>query len=284
MFKNKAFFASLLSLTGNLILFVLKLVAGLLTNSLALISDAINSFTDIFASLSIAWAVNLSQKSADADHPFGHDRAEPIAGLIVAIFTGIVAFEVLREGVLRFFDNSEVRFSFLAIGVLVFAILLKLVMYFYFTKIAKNTGSCAISATAIDSRNDVLASSIALVGLLGVYFNIEKLDSLAAIVISLWIGYSGYKIGKDNLDYLMGHAPSPEILDACRKAALSVAGVKDIHDVLAHYVGVFIHIEIHVEVDKNLTTIDSHTIGKKVQAALLKHSEISQVFVHIDPV
>lgn len=255
-----------------------------MTNSLAVISDAVNSFTDIFASFSIAWAVKISNKKADDDHPFGHYRAEPIAGLIVAIFTGIVAFEVFKEGVFRFFDDGKVLFSYLSIAVLSFSIVVKLGMFFYLKKVSIQAKSCALGASAIDCRNDILSSSLALISVIGVYFDLPILDSLAAILISLWIGYSGYEIGRDNINYLMGKAPSKEILAECQKAALSVPGVKSIHDVLAHYVGVFIHLEVHIEVDKNLSTQSSHDIGKKVKAAILKNEIINQVFVHVDPV
>lgn len=284
MSENKAYFASLVGLAGNTLLFVLKLIIGLMTNSLAVISDAINSFTDILASISITWAVLISNKKADEYHPFGHYRAEPIAGLIVAIFTGIVAFEVFKEGIIRFLDNGNVIFSYLSIAVLSFSIVLKIGMYFYLKGVARQTKSCALEATAIDCRNDVLASSVALISVIGVFFDIAILDSIAAIIISFWIGWSGYEIGRENINYLMGKAPSKEILNKCKKSALAVDGVKSIHDILAHYVGVYIHLEVHVEVDKNLSTQESHDIGKKVKVAILEHEAISQVFVHVDPV
>lgn len=260
------------------------MTVGLMTNSLAVISDAFNSFTDIVASVAISWSVKISSKKADADHPFGHYRAEPIAAFVVAILMAIVAFEVLKEGVMRFFYQVEVDFSLCAIWVLLMAIFVKMGMFLYLKKAAQNHKSCALEATAIDSRNDVLASFVALLGVMGTYYNVTSLDSLAAILIAIWIGYAGYQIGVENIDYLMGRAPSSEILNECKKLALSEQGVKNVHDILAHYVGTFIHLEMHVEVDKNLSTKESHDIGKRVQKAVLGHEKISQIFVHVDPV
>lgn len=284
MQKNKAFFASVVALTGNIFLFVCKIIIGVMTNSLAVISDAVNSFTDIIASLAISWSVKISHKEADENHPFGHYRAEPIAAFVVSVFMAIAAFEVMKEGAIRFFVDQEVLFSHLAVGVLLLSILVKTGMYFYLKKAARQTKSCALDATVKDSINDVWASSVALLGVLGIYFNYHFLDSFAAILIGLWIGYSAYEVGAKNIDYLMGRAPDQTLIYQCKKAALEVEGVENVHDLLAHYVGTYIHIEIHVEVNKRLCTRRSHDIGKEVKNALLKQELIKQVFVHVDPV
>lgn len=284
MSDKKAYFASLVGLIGNIFLFICKISIGLMTNSLAVISDAVNSFTDIIASFAISWSVKISQQKPDKDHPFGHSRAEPIAAFVVSLFMAIAAFEILKAGVMRFFINQEVLFSKLAVGVLLLSVFVKIGMYLYLKNAARLTKSCALEATATDCINDVWASSIALVGVVGVYLNYPALDSFVAVLIAFWIGYSAYQIGSENIDYLMGRAPSQKIIEKCKKAALQVEGVKNAHDILAHYVGTIIHVEIHIEVKSSLSTQESHKIGKDVQNALLKQELIKQVFVHIDPV
>src|SRR3989339_259988 len=163
--KEEAKKATLLGILGNLILFILKFIAGFLYNSIAVISDAFNSLTDIVASVIVYISVKVSSKKADKGHPFGHHRAEPIAGLIVAIFTGILGFEVIKIAFTRLLTGEKPVISLVPV-----------------------------------------------------------------FVIGLWIIKAGYGIGKDNIGFLIGVAPSDELMNLVKKIALSVKGVNGIHD------------------------------------------------------
>jgi len=276
--------ATLLGIVGNIVLFILKVIVGFAYNSIAVISDAINSFTDIIASVIVFISVKVSAKRADKGHPFGHYRAEPIAGLIVAIFIGIVGFEVVKAAFERLFDGGTMIRGVWPLVVLGFTLVLKLFMYLYVVRVAKKTNSTALLASSADHRNDVLISSAALIGVGGVYFGYPLLDPLVAIIIGLWIIFAGYKIGIDNLKFLMGEAPSEELIGKIKDIALNVDCVKGLNDVRAHYVGVLLQVEVHIEVDRKLTAYRAHSIGKKVQNRLEKLEEINRAFVHIDPV
>ncbi len=282
--NNLAKRATLLSIVGNIVLFILKLIVGFVYNSIAVISDAINSFTDIVSSVIVFISVKVSGKKADKGHPFGHHRAEPIAGLIVAILTGILGFEVIKFA----FDRILMGGSFIKgtapIIVMVFTLVLKLGMYVYTVKVGRKINSPAILASSVDHINDVLISFAALIGVLGAYFGYVFLDPIVALVIGLWIIYAGYRIGVSNVKFLMGEAPSKELMDKIKEIALKVDGVKGINDVKAHYVGVLLQVEVHIGVDRELTIYRAHTIGKKVQNKLQKRGDIERAFVHIDPV
>ncbi|MEK7680007.1 MAG: cation diffusion facilitator family transporter [Deltaproteobacteria bacterium] len=279
-----AFRATVLNIAGNTALFFLKFIAGISSGSIALISEAINSFNDIAASVATYICVKIADKAADEGHPFGHSRAEPIAGLIIAILAGILGFEVIRESAERLLTKTVPDIGLLALAVPVITMTAKGFMAFHFKKVGEKTNSPALRATAIDSFMDVFVALAALIGIAGVKLGYPYLDPLAGFVISLWIIYAGYRIGIENIDYLMGKAPPPRLLEAIKAAAVMVQGVRAINTVRAHYVGNFIHVEIHIEVDKDLSTLESHAIGKGVETSVERIASIEKSFVHIDPV
>lgn len=279
-----AFRATLLNILGNSGLFALKLTAGILSGSIALISEALNSLSDIAASVATFICVKISDKRADEGHPFGHSRAEPIAGLIIAVLAGILGFEVIRASVERLLSDRAPEIGFFAIAVPVITMAAKGFMGLHFKNVGKVINSPALRATATDSFMDVFIAVAALIGILGAKAGYPFLDPAAGLVISIWIIYTGYTIGVENIDYLMGKSPEPEMLMEIKKAAMQCAGVISINTVRAHYVGNFIHVEIHVEVDKALSTYDSHEIGKQVEKNVEAIKSIEKSFVHIDPV
>lgn len=282
--NNSAKKATILGIIGNIILFILKIIVGVVYNSIAIISDAINSFTDIIASIIVFISVKVSAKRADKGHPFGHKSAEPIAGLIVAIFIGIVGFEVIKYAFERLLSGTTMIRGIVPLIIIGFTLVMKFFMYVYFLRVAKKTKSIAILASAADHRNDVLISFAALIGVGGAYFGYPILDPIVALVIGLWIIYAGYRIGMDNLKFLMGEAPSKELVEKIKNIALKVECVRGLNDVRVHYVGVLLQAEVHIEVDRTLTIYRAHTIGKRVQNKLEKLEEVNRAFVHIDPV
>ena len=267
----------------NLLLFIVKLYVGLLSNSLAVLSDAFNSLTDIASSVGIYIAVKISSQQADEGHPFGHHRAEPIAGLIIAIFAGILGFEIIRSAIESFITKREQTLSLQVIYVLIFTVIVKAIMALYLLKKGRSINSPALTATGVDARNDVLVSLTALIGVVCSIFSLSIVDGVTALIICLFILYSGYHIGIENIDYLMGKAPPESFISEIKSKVRLIKGVEGLNDVRAHYVGTFIHIEIHIEVNKNLTTEESHLIGKRVQLAVEGLSQIDKAFIHIDP-
>ena len=276
-------YATALNILGNTFLFILKLIAGLMSGSIALISDALNSFTDIISSIAVFICVRISNKAADEGHPFGHSRAEPIAGIVVAILAGILGFEMIRSSVGRFFHSGEVLTGSFILAVPLITVAVKLMMAWYFKKTGEAIHSPAIMASYVDSLCDVFVSVAALIGIIGVRLGYPLLDPAAGLVISLWIIYTGYKIGLENIDYLMGKAPDSSMMEEIKSAALGVDKVKKTGIIRAHYVGNFIHVEIHIMVDRELTTLVSHAIGEEVAKKIEAIEAIEKTFVHIDP-
>ncbi|MBI5598641.1 MAG: cation transporter [Deltaproteobacteria bacterium] len=279
-----AFAATVVNILGNAFLFALKIWVALLSGSIALLSEAFNSLTDIVSSIAVFICVGISDKEADEGHPFGHSRAEPVAGIVIAVFAGILGFEVIRASLHRLLSGGEVTASTLALSVPVITFFVKGGMSFYFRRVGRAVMSPAITASSVDSLSDVFVAIAALIGIAGVRAGYPFMDPIAGLIISLWIIYTGYRIGIENIDYLMGSSPPQALVDEIKRAAINIKGVRNINTVRAHYVGHFIHVEIHVEVPKELPTLNSHEIGKRVERALEDIRAIEKAFVHIDPV
>jgi cation diffusion facilitator family transporter len=275
--------ATLFNLAANAFLFVIKLVGYSLTGSLALMSDAINSFSDSVYSVAIFMAVRLSHKQADHDHPFGHHRAEPVASLLIALLAGILGFEIIKIAAESLISPEPRAFSMIAIAILLVTIGLKSAMWLYFRGVAKRIRSPALDATSIDCRNDILVSAVAMLGVFSLQMGILNIDSYAAIFIGIIILRSGYTIGTQNMDYLMGKSPPKDILEEIQRRAKSVKGTRGAHDIKAHYVGNYLHVQVHLEVDKDMTTQKSHDLGEKVEKLIEEMPAVDKAFVHIDP-
>ncbi len=281
--KKKAQTATSVLLAGNTFLLILKTVVGLISGSIALMSDAINSFSDLIVSFIIFLSVKVSQKAPDKTHPFGHHRAQPIAALVVAIFTTILGFEIIKlifEKV--FFGKIEIIGS-IALAALAITIVVKFLMWVYLKKVALDLNSPAIKASAIDCKNDVLIDLAAIVGVFGATQGYLLLDPIAGFVISVYVIRAGYGIAKENIDYLVGKTPSKKLIEKIKSKALSIPSVQGLNEVKAHYIGNYVQVEVHIELDKNLPLIKAHDIGKKVEREVESLEEVTNCFVHIDP-
>jgi cation diffusion facilitator family transporter len=272
-----------MGIVGNAILFVGKIFVGLSFNSIAIISDSFNSLTDIVASTIVFISIRSSYQGPDADHPAGHKRAQPLAGLVVAILTGIVGFEIIAQSVTRLFTGERILKGILPIVVLACVMVIKLGMHVYARLTATRTGSTALMASATDHRNDVLISAAVIIGVGASNLGFPIFDPIAAILVGLWIIQAGFGIGRSNIKYLMGEAPPAELVESIKARARAVPGVLELHDVSAHYVGTTVEVALHVDVDRRLSVVEAHDISEKVQRAIEGVKEISRAFVHIDP-
>ena len=275
--------ATWLGIAGNAALCAAKIVVGFTFNSIAIISDSFNSLTDIVASAIVLVSVRSSYRAPDASHPFGHARAQPLAGLVVAILTGIVGFEIIAQSVGRLVGKERIQPGVIPLVLVGFVVVVKLGLYFVARVTAKRTRSTALMASAMDHRNDVLISAAVIFGVGASNLGYPIFDPLAAIAVGLWIIWAGFRIGRDNIKFLMGAAPPAELVQRIKSIAHATEGVLDLNDVFAHYVGTAVEIEVHIDVDSRLTIEAAHAIGKKVQRAIEDLDEISRAFIHIDP-
>ena len=277
--------ATVTGIAGNTVLFAVKATIGVASGSIALLSDAFNSLVDVVASIAIWYSVHVADREPDADHPFGHQRAETIAALAVAIFTAILGFAIGRSAVERLIAGPQpIALAEWALSALVFSMAGNLVLARYLRRRGEELESPAILANAVECENDIWTSLAALIGLAAAVAGAEILDPLAGILVGVWIVWGGYRFGRKNLDYLMGKSPGQELVDRIRALALGIPGVRGVHDVRAHYVGHRIHVEVHIEVDQELPTRRSHDVGGSVRAAIEHLPGVDRAFIHVDPV
>jgi cation diffusion facilitator family transporter len=268
----------------NIFLFIIKAVVGLISNSIAVISEALNSLTDIISSLAIKRAVDISNQKPDVNHQFGHSAAQPIAAFIVSVFAFVVGINIVEESIKRIIEPQNVNAITAVYIVLISTIVIKVILNRYQRFIARVFKSPAIKAAAVDSLNDVLASSIALLGVLGTGLGLKVVDGIAGILVAAFIFKTGFEVGRQNIDYLMGHSADQNLDRRIREITLAIKGVRGVNDLRSHYVGNKFHIEIHIEVDKNFSTQISHDIGNDVRFTLEQLDDVQKVFVHVDPV
>ena len=283
--KSTAMRAALVAIAANLFLLALKAAATGLSDSLTIFSETLNSLADVVGAVVIVFCVHWAWKRPDESHPFGHHRAEPVAGLVVAIFTGILGFEVCKTAVIDLWAGAlpEHIGPYPIVALCVTAVL-KSWLARFFRRRAKELDSPALRATAIDCRNDVLVSLQGLAAVVVAELRLPMLDTLAAILIGGYILYSGHRIGMENLDYLMGRAPDPELLERIRTAAEGANGVRAVDDIKGHYVGTFVHVELTARVDGTLSTNESHDVSEAARAAVEAIGTVDRAFVHIAPV
>ncbi|HED07244.1 MAG TPA: cation transporter [Ignavibacteria bacterium] len=276
--------AAKISLFINIFLFLIKAFAGFISNSIAVISDAVNSLTDIISSTAIIYSVKVSQKQPDEDHQFGHNAAQPLAVFLIAMFTALVGFGLIKESIDRISAPHKTNIDLIVFIILGITIIIKIILSRYQLSVGKKFKSPAIRASSIDSLSDVLATSVSLVGIIFVQIGLKYFDGIAGIIVALIIIRTGYLLTKENIDYLMGRSADRKVILDIANAAMKIKGVKGFNDIRSYYVGNKFHVEIHIEVDKNMSTEMSHNVGKDVENAILNLEDIQKVFVHIDPV
>lgn len=258
----------------------LKVWAWSTSHSLAILSDALNSLLDVFSYTTVAFSMRIQDQAPDESHPFGHRRAEPLASMLIAIVAALLGFNLAKDGVIALFAPTAATLTPTAIYLMIFAIVAKIGLVIAYNKTWKITSSPAVYASMVDSRNDILTSCAALFGFLfgGIW------DALAALVIGLWVMWSGVRIGLDNVDYLMGKTASTEYVDKLRQIALSVPGVVGTNDIRAHYVGDQLHVELHAEVSADISIVDGHLIESTLRDRLEALDEVGHAFIHLDPI
>jgi len=281
--QEKVIKASKFSLISNIFLFILKLVAGILSNSIAVISDAINSLSDILTNIAVHFSVKVSYKSADSDHQYGHYAAQPIAAMMLAIFAGVAGITVIRESISRIIEPTIQDVLIFPVIVLCITILLKSFMSYRFRIVSRKYDSPAVRALSIDSLNDVLSSLIALVGILISTYNLKYFDGIAGLFIAFFIFRGGYHVAKENIDYLMGKAASRELIEEISSRASKVNGVLGLSGLRSHQFGNKYHVEVKIKVDQNHTTKDAYKIAQEVKSIVTQLPEVADVFVHIEP-
>ena len=275
--------ASFANVLGNAAKIVVEGAAGLTFGSVALLADAAHSVADLVASIVVlVWGRSVYD-DPDETHPHGHQRIEPLAALFVGSVIVLLGLNLLYESVSGLIEGVDVTFSPILIGALLFAIADMYLLYWYTTRVNQLVDSTALAALAIDCRNDIYTSLAALIGVLGVFFGYPVFDALAGGFVSLLVVYQGVKIGRENVSYLIGAAPSDDQREKIGDTLRSHPAVSGVHDLAVFYDGTDLEVEAHVEVDGELTLIEAHDIETELVQALRDIDVVGDVHLHLDP-
>ena len=285
--KNRTAYGTLSGIVGiacNALLFTIKLIAGLLSGGISIISDAFNNLSDMASSIITMVGFKLASKPADKEHPFGHGRMEYMSGFVVAAIIIVVGVELLKSSIDGIIHPAEVEFNLIVLTILVVSILIKLWMFLFNRKLAKEIASGAIAATAQDSINDSIATTAVLVCAVISRFTELNLDSYMGLAVSLFIIYSGIKFAVEMLNPLLGEPPSQEFVDMLKDNIMKNEMFCGIHDLIIHSYGPNRSFaSVHVEVPYDVDIIKCHELIDECEREIKEKMGILLV-IHMDPI
>lgn len=269
---------------GNLVLAVLKGIAGVLANSSAMIADAVHSASDIFASLFVYISLKIASKPADEDHPYGHGKAEVISTLIVGIMLAAAGIQIIVSAIAVIRHGNISAPGNLAVYAAVFSIIIKELMYRFTYRAGVRSNSPATIANAKDHRSDAFSSIAALFGIIGAKLAYPVLDPAAGIIVAFFIFKMSYDIVMDALGQIMDESPGQKMIDQIKQFSLIVNGVRSVHDIRVRRSGAVYLIDLDIVVDPEISVKQAHDIADQVRDTLLTHMEnILEIRVHVDP-
>ena len=288
MQKEKiAYKVSFITIAVNLILSAFKLFAGIVAHSGAMVSDAIHSASDVFSTFIVMIGIKAANRQADKNHPYGHERLECVAAILLAIVLAATGIGIAIEGInklLAGLDGNLATPGALALIAAVVSILVKEGMFWYTKHYAKKINSGAMMADAWHHRSDALSSIGSLIGVGGAMLGLPVLDPIAGLVICLFILKAAIDIAKDALKKMLDTACDEQTIDQMKNIILSVDGVLGIDDIKTRLFGDKIYIDIEICCDGNLSLYESHDIAEKVHN-LLEHTfkNVKHCTVHVNP-
>lgn len=268
----------------NLLLFLGKFSAGVLSNSIAITADAFNNLSDAGSSIITLIGFKMAGQKPDPDHPFGHGRIEYISGLLVAVIIIIMAFELIKSSFLKILHPEDLSFSPIILLILAVSIAVKCYMALYNRRIGLKIDSTAMKATAMDSMSDSLATSVVLISTLISHYTGLHIDGICGVLVGLFILYAGINTAKDTVSPLLGQAPDPEYVKRINEIVMSYDGIMGIHDLIVHNYGPGrVLISLHAEIPSDGDILTMHDMIDLIEHDLQRQLHCSAV-IHMDPV
>jgi cation diffusion facilitator family transporter len=283
---DKGIRTTFIGIIASIILAAIKGLAGYFGNSYALIADAIESTSDVFTSIIVLTGLRIAKKPADHNHPYGHGKAEPIAGMLVAAALFFAALIIIVQSVHEIITPHHSPAPFTLI-VLVLVVITKEVLFRYVIKVGKSVDSVAVKNDAWHHRSDAITSGAAFIGISIALIGgegYEAADDYAALLASGVIIFNAYRLFKPALYELTDAAPPPYVIVNVREAASKIPGVLAIDKCFVRKMGLEYFVDIHVIVNGKITVYEGHDIAHAVKDGLIeKYPKISDVLVHIEP-
>ena len=286
-FKKVANKVSFITIVQNVLLSVFKLFAGIFAHSNAMISDAVHSASDVFSTIIVIIGVKLASKKSDKEHPYGHERLECVAAIVLSIvllYTGIKIGSQAVKDIIGGNYQSLQKPGMLALVAAVVSIVTKEIMYWYTRHYAKKIDSSALMADAWHHRSDALSSVGALVGIGGAMMGFPVMDSIASIVIFVFIAKAAYDIFKDAMDKMVDHSCDDETEKEMRDFVLAQKEVLSVDLLHTRIFGNKIYVDVEIGVNGSYTLRHAHEIAEEVHEGIEKNfPKVKHVMVHVNP-
>ena len=286
-FKSREGFGQFVSGAGiciNLLLSGVKIFIGVLSGAMSIIADGLNNLSDVATSAIMLAGFRIAAMPPDEEHPFGHGRAEYLAGLFVAAGMILVGGKLLLSSVDKIIDPEEMQAGLITMFVLGVSVLAKFFLGLLYRFAARKINSQALGAAALDSFTDCLATSVVIFSVyLWIYFGIN-IDGGAGVFVSAFILRGGFSALKEILNPLLGDRPDPDFLDRIKKIVTDSPHVLGVHDLIVHRYGARqFFVSMHVEMPATLSLLDAHEIIDRLERKLQSTFQISAT-LHVDPV
>jgi len=273
-----------LSLVANILLFLLKITAGIFGRSQALVADSLNSLLDIVANIAVWFGINIARKPPDKEHPYGHGNADTLAAVFVALILLITGGYIGREAVGSIISGNFTAPTLLATGAALFTIILKSLLYKYTLSIGKKYKSAAVIANAQDHLSDVVVSAGTLVGIIMAQVKFPILDPIAGLWVAFFILKQAIRIIQDNVHTLMGASPDFSIQNEIRDHIKQIDGVITTNWIKGRRVGAGYYLDVALIVKANMTVREGHDIAHLVKESVMNSfHDVADVMVHIEP-
>jgi len=277
---------TLIGIIASIILATIKAIAGVIGNSYALIADAIESASDVFTSIIVLTGLKIAKRPADDTHPYGHGKAEPFAGVMVATALFIAAIIIIIQSLHEIITPHHAPAPFTLI-VLVVVVITKEFLFRFIIKVGNSVDSVAVKNDAWHHRSDAITSGAAFIGIAIALIGgpgYEEADDYAALCASAIIIFNAYRLFKPALFEIMDAAPAPDVIIKVIETSLNVDGVVAIDKCFARKMGFQYYIDMHVIVDGNISVHKGHEISHEVKDKLVdSFQNISDVLIHIEP-
>lgn len=275
------------SIGVNLLLSVLKLAAGILASSSAMVSDAIHSASDVFSTIIVMIGVHISGKQADREHPYGHERFECVAAVILAVVLAATGIGIGESGLKKIISGEYQNIAvpgLLALAAAVISIGAKEWMYHYTVHAAKKINSGALRADAWHHRSDALSSVGALIGILFARMGYPIMDSVASVVICLFILKAAYDVFMDAINKMIDRACDEETEEQMRTTILESENVQGITRMKTRLFGSRMYLDVEIEVEGQLPLMEAHGIAQMVHDRIEQNfPDVKHCMVHVNP-
>lgn len=276
--------AGAVGIVTNFLLFLMKIIVGTVFHSVSVTADAVNNLTDSGSSVVTLIGFKMASKPADEKHPFGHARIEYLSGVIVSFIVIFLGLQLGMSSIEKILTPEENALTPVALVVLVISILAKLWQCLFYRKVGRMIKSESVEATSKDSRNDVIATSVVLLGAVITMLTGVNLDGYMGAAVALFIVFSGVQLTISTADPLLGQAPEGELVQTITEKMLSYPGIIGMHDLAVHNYGVGrCFASAHCEVDAQNDILVSHDLIDNIERDFSRDLGIHMV-IHLDPV